>query len=209
MARHPRRGLLVALEGIDGAGKSTLQRALGSAARRKGWSVRLRREPADRRLGAIAQAASVGDAWTGAIYFTVDRFLARPGLERDLAHCDLVVQDRSFYSTLAYQASALPAPDRRRLEQIERASSVRPDVVLLLDLPVAVAIARLGGRGGRRAPLERFRTLRRVARSYRALARRPGWVVLDGRRAPGALAQEALARIAKRLARARARAQGR
>jgi dTMP kinase len=196
-----RRGLLVALEGIDGAGKSTLAETLACQARRRGWSVRLRREPADHRLGEIAQAASVGDAWTGAIYFTVDRFLARPALLRDLARADVVLQDRSYYSTLAYQGSALPAADQRRLEAIERASSVRPDVVLLLDVPVREAIARLEGRGNRRAPLERERTLRRVARAYRALGRRAGWWVLDGRRAPELLAEEAVRRLGPRVAR--------
>jgi dTMP kinase len=192
------RGLLVAIEGIDGAGKSTFTRALAGAARRRGLSVRIRREPADRRLGAIAQSASVGDPWTGAIYFTVDRFLARPAVARDLGRYDLVVQDRSLYSTLAYQGSALPAADQHRLEAIEAASAIVPDRVVLLDLPAPAALARLDGRGRRRQPLERRRTLARVARAYRALARRHRWIVLDAREPPRALLELALSRLALR-----------
>jgi len=179
-----RRGTFVVLEGIDGVGKSTLLRGLAGALRRRGLTVAVRREPADLRLGALAQAAAAEDAWTGAVYFTVDRHLAAPALERDLRTHDVVLQDRSFYSTLAYQGSALPPSDRRRLTQLQRSASREPDRVLLLDLPLAEALARVGSRNDRRGPLERARTLRRVARAYRSLARSRRWLVLDARASP-------------------------
>jgi len=208
-----RRGLLIALEGIDGAGKSTLHRGLAAALRAEGLSVRRRREPTDRKIGALAQAASVDDPWTGAVYFTVDRHRARADLERDLGRYDVVLTDRSFYSTLAYQGSALSPGDRRRLERLELAATVRPDRVILLDLPARVAVARLGARTSARGPLERRRTLERVARSYRTLARSGAWVVLDATRPADELRREALARLgvprrtpARRSTRARTRA---
>lgn len=187
-----RRGALVVLEGIDGVGKSTLLYALARALRRRGLSVGIRREPSDRRLGALAQSAAAEDPWTGAVYFTVDRHLAAPGLERDLRRHDVVLQDRSFYSTLAYQGSALPRGDRRRLAELQRSATRTPDRVILLDLPPAEALRRLGGRDSRRGPLERRRTLERVARAYRALARSNRWRVLDARAPPRVLLREAL-----------------
>jgi dTMP kinase len=182
-----RRGILIALEGIDGAGKSTLHRGLAAALRRRGYSVRRRREPADRRLGRLAQEASVADPWTGAVYFTVDRHLARRALERDLRRFDVVITDRSFFSTLAYQGSALPPPDRRRLAALQRAATIAPDRVVLLDLRPSAAIRRVGDRAGARGPLERQRTLERVARAYRSLARAGRWTILDAERPPGEL----------------------
>jgi dTMP kinase len=187
-----RTGLLVALEGIDGAGKTTFARRIAAALRRRGWSVAVRREPADPQLGALAQSATLKDPWTGAVFFTVDRHLARPSVVRDLQRYDLVLTDRSFYSTLAYQGSALPPRDRRRLEQLQRGASVSPDRVLLLDLDPSVALHRLGRRSSRRAPLEKAATLRRVARAYRRLATRPGWTRLDARRPQRELVREAL-----------------
>lgn len=187
-----RRGALVVLEGIDGVGKSTLLYALARALRRRGLSVGIRREPSDRRLGALAQSAAAEDPWTGAVYFTVDRHLAAPGLERDLRRHDVVLQDRSFYSTLAYQGSALPRGDRRRLAELQRSATRTPDRVILLDLPPVEALRRLGGRDSRRGPLERRRTLERVARAYRALARSNRWRVLDARAPPRMLLREAL-----------------
>ena len=189
-SRH--RGILVAVEGIDGTGKSTLVRSLAREIRRRGASVALHREPSDPRLGRLAQEASVRDPWTGAVYFTVDRHLAAGALRRALRQADVVLSDRSYFSTLAYQGSALPASDRQRLERIQLESTVRPDRVLLVDLPVEEALDRVGRRSERRAPLERRRTLARVARAYRRLARAPGWVVLDGRRPPRELVADAL-----------------
>ncbi len=202
------RGTLLVVEGIDGAGKSTFARALARAARRRGLSVRVRREPCDPRLGAIAQAASVNDPWTGAVYFTVDRFLARPALARDLGACDLVVQDRSYFSTLAYQGSALTARDRKRLEELELASTIAPDQVVLLDLAPSLALDRLGGRGKGRGPLERTRTLERVRAAYRGLARRHGWITLDARRPRRSLLVEALRRLGFPTGRGRRRSRG-
>ena len=190
------RGLLIALEGIDGAGKSTLHRTLAAALRRRGFSVRRRHEPSDPRLGSLAQRASVEDAWTGAVYFTVDRHQAREQLARDLSRFDIVLTDRSFFSTLAYQGSALPPAERRRLEALQRTATVVPDRVVLLDLPPRVALRRLGGRARERGPLERLRTLERVARAYRHLARREGWVVLDSTRPARELTSRAVSELA-------------
>jgi dTMP kinase len=186
------RGTFVAIEGVDGVGKSTLIRSLARSMRRRGLSVAVRREPADPRLGSLAQSTAAEDPWTGAVYFTVDRHLAAPELEHALARHDVVLQDRSFYSTLAYQGSALPLRDRRRLAQLQRSATRTPDQVVLLDLPPSQAIRRLHGRDSRRGPLERRRTLERVARAYRTLARTHRWVVLDARVAPKELACQAL-----------------
>ena len=203
-----RRGRLVAVEGIDGTGKSTLVLALARALRLRGYSVAVRREPADRRLGRLAQEASVRDAWTGAVYFTVDRHLARPALLAALRTHDLVVSDRSYFSTVAYQGSALPAGDRRRIESLQRGASVPPDLVLLLDLSPAAALERLGARSSVRAPLERRRTLARVAAAYRRLARRERWRVLDASRPRSELVAEALRAIDPPGRRARWRRSG-
>jgi dTMP kinase len=191
------RGRLIAVEGIDGAGKSTLIRALAPALRARGTSVRCRREPADPALGALAQRAGATDPWTGALYFTLDRFRARSSLRRDLSRHAIVLTDRSLYSTLAYQGSALPPVARRRLAELQRGATIVPDQVVLLDLPPAEAKRRRGRRSTARAPLEREAVQRRVAAEYRRLARRGRWIVVDASRPVRDLARELADRLAR------------
>ena len=91
------RGRLIALEGIDGTGKSTLQRRLAAQLRREGFRVALWKEPVDPRLGREAQAVAPADPAAAAVRFTLDRLLARPRLLERLRSNDVVVADRSFY----------------------------------------------------------------------------------------------------------------
>ena len=174
-----RRGRLIALEGIDGTGKSTLLRRLARALRQQGWSVAVWREPSNRALGRRAQELGAVDPTASAVGFTLDRIIARPRLERLLRNHEVVLSDRSLHSTLAYQGSALPPRTRRALAALQQGATVPPDRVLWLALPAREALARVEARGGRRAPLERRRTLERVARAYAAAARNRGWWTVD------------------------------
>jgi dTMP kinase len=199
MTRRSRpAGFLVAIEGIDGSGKSTLRGALARELRRRGWAVGLWREPSRPAIGRTALALAPVDPVGAAIHFTLDRLLARPRLERLLRARDLVLSDRSFYSTLAYQGSDLPPRGRRALERLQRSVARSPDLVLWVDLPVDEALRRIGIRGAPRAPVERRRTLRRVSASYRAMARSPGWVRLDGRAPVRGLTEAAAQAVASR-----------
>ncbi|MFZ1023712.1 MAG: dTMP kinase [Thermoplasmata archaeon] len=192
MARRiARRGLLIAIEGGDGAGKSTLQRRLISRLRKRGFRVVGRHEPNDPELGRYAQEASVRDPWSGAVYFTLDRFRARASLDRDLHRAHVVISDRSLFSTLAYQGSVLAKPLRSRLELMQAVATILPDRVILLDLPAPQALGRLRGRKRARSPLERRRTLERVRRAYRGMARARDWLVLDARQPTRLLAEDA------------------
>ncbi|MGA7846193.1 MAG: dTMP kinase [Thermoplasmata archaeon] len=190
-----RRGVLVAIEGIDGTGKTTLQRGLGRAWRRRKLRVVEFQEPSRGPSGLRARRSSGKDPWMAALAFTDDRRHQRPRVDRALRSGAIVLLDRSLYSTLAYQGSALPAARRRELERLQSDATTLPDRVVLLDLPLRVAERRMQDRGGARAPTEHREVLRRASRAYRQLARKLGWIVLDARNG----AEELLAELDRRL----------
>lgn len=175
-------GTLLAIEGIDGTGKTTLQHALARHWRALGLSVVELREPSRTAWGTRARRASGKDPWTAALAFTDDRRHQRGRLERALSQDAVVLLDRSFYSTLAYQGSALSPARRRTLERLQVDATRVPDRVVLLDVPLATSNARMEQRGQAREPTEHAAVLERAARAYRRMAHQPGWLVLDARR---------------------------
>lgn len=186
----PRRGLLIAIEGVDGTGKSTLQRGLSRLWQSRGVLVSRFQEPTRTRWGRAARRLSRRDPWTAALAFTRDRAHQRPRVARALARGAVVLLDRSLFSTLAYQGTGLPRPERRRLERMQEDAAFWPDRVILLDLPVPSALERIRRRGTSKDPTERMGVVRRAARAYRAMARRRGWTVVSARQSRPALVRE-------------------
>jgi dTMP kinase len=139
-------GFLIALEGIDGAGKSTQARLLARALAERGYEVLLTREPSDAPLGVKLRQYLAGGprrlppelelAW-----FMADRreHVARV-LTPALAAGEVVVSDRSYYSSAAYQGAR--GLDPEAIIALNETFAPRPDVVFLLTLPVAEALRR-------------------------------------------------------------------
>jgi len=159
-------GFLLALEGIDGSGKGTQAARLADRARQDGRSVASFSFPtydgnpfavaiADYLNGAFGSADEVHPE-LAALLYAADRFHARPKLVRALEEHDVVICDRYVASNAAHQGAKLRGEERRRLldwlEDVEYGEFglPRPDLVVLLDTPPAVArtlVARKGARG--------------------------------------------------------------
>lgn len=177
------RGLYVVIEGIDGTGKTELAARLVPALLARGHSVSSFHEPADKFLRDEFRRLKRSDSFAAALCLTVDREMLRPQVERALEHGDVVVQDRSFYSTLAYQYAALSGERWRELERIESALAIEPDVVLYLDAPLDLAIQRVAATG-QVDPDEGPAYLERVHRKFEQLFQPPRWVRVDARGTP-------------------------
>lgn len=185
MAAAPAPGRLLALEGIDGSGKSTQARALATA-----LPALLTHEPGATPLGvALRQLLLSPDAPTTslraeALLMAADRaehvdLVVAPAL----AAGRWVVSDRFSGSTLAYQGygRGLGAADLRPLVDFA-AGGLWPALSILVDVPVEVAQARLAAVAPDR--LERLGPgfAQRVRDGFLALAAADPvhWVVVDG-----------------------------
>ncbi|MCI4348319.1 MAG: dTMP kinase [Thermoplasmata archaeon] len=185
------RGTYVVIEGIDGTGKTELAARLVPPLLRRGHSISSFREPTDKFLREQFTRLRKLDSLAAALCFTVDRDLLRPEVERALEHGDVVIQDRSFYSTLAYQFPALSPDSFRELERIEEQLAIEPDIVLYLDAPVDVAVQRVEATG-QLDPFESPPYLERVHKKFEQMFQAPRWVRVDARGSPDRTLQQAM-----------------
>lgn len=169
------RGFFIVFEGIDGSGKTTQARLLAEALRRRGLEVVLTREPSDGPLGRwlrryLAASPRRLSPELELAWFLADRRehvqnLIRPALEQG----KIVISDRYYYSSVAYQGAR--GLDPEEILAAHRDFAPKPDVVILLTLPLAEAAARRRSRSAQVS--EGWAYLKRVAAIYNSFAGRP------------------------------------
>lgn len=200
------RGRLITIEGIDGAGKSTLASSLLDALVKRGVDATLLREPggvrtAERIRELVHDPDATISARTEALLYAAARAqLVSEALEPLLARGTLVLLDRFVDSSLAYQGGGrdLGVDAIRALNGFATGGLV-PDRTLLLVLDAELGRGRLAARGGRpdRLELASVDFFGRVARTYDELAcADPERIrTLDAAQDPGSVLADALAAI--------------
>ncbi len=196
-------GRFIALEGGDGCGKSTQARLLAGS-----LGALLTREPggtpAGERMRDIVLDPATGEMDDRAEVLLIAAARAdhvaqvvRPNLEagRD------VVTDRYVSSSLVYQGHGRQLPVEEVAEVNAWATGgLTPDLTVLLEVPPAIAAARVGGDPDRfEGEGDDFHE--RVAEGYRELAGADpaGWVVVDGTGTVDEVAARVLAAVTERL----------
>jgi dTMP kinase len=168
-------GLFIVLEGIDGTGKSTQTRHLADWFREQGREVVASREPTDGPWGSKLRATAA----TGRLSAEEElELLLRDRREHvaqviapALAAGKVVILDRYYFSTMAYQGSRGmdPAEIRRQNETFAPV----PDLLFILDLDVDTALSRIGGRGDTANEFEKHESLAKCREIFLTLAGEP------------------------------------
>lgn len=168
------RGRYVGFEGVEGAGKSTVVRAVASRLELAGAEVVTVREPGGTPIGEeirrlLLHADSMSD-WTEAALFAAARAeLVRTAVGPALARGAYVLSDRTYYSSLAYQGAARGlGVEAVRALNTQVLGGVLPEIVVVLDVDPAVGFARETDRD--RIGSEGLAFQQQVADAYRALA---------------------------------------
>ena len=204
------RGKLITIEGGDGAGKSTQVRMLAEMLERRGVPVTATREPggspgAEKIRRLLLDSAADWDLATETLLHFAARAdhyadLVRPAIRRG----DWVISDRFTDSTRAYQGWGMGF-DMAAIESLRELAlgGFRPDLTLILDLPVEASMARLKARGGDPDRYERMDAgfHRRLRQGFLRIAEREPdrCVVVDAGGPPEAIFSRIEAHVLSRL----------
>ena len=207
---YAERGVFIALEGGEGAGKSTQAGLLSSWLREQGYDVVLTHEPGDSAVGAKLRAILL-DPTTGSLSHRAEALLYAADkaqhVERvvspALARGAVVITDRYVDSTLAYQGAGrdlLP----NEVERVARWATrdLRPHLTVLLDLPPSQGHQRLEGNDRLEAEPLAFHERVRSAFLQLAATDPDHYAVLDARLPPGVLAEQIQRRLVPLFGRA-------
>jgi len=173
-----RGGFFISFEGPEGGGKSTQTDRLASTLAERGYNVWTTREPGGTRVGEMVRTILLGpkvkelSPWAEALLFTAARAqlveeVIRPRLQRG----EVVMTDRYADSTLAYQGYGRGLDlDRLGRLQNDATGGLKPDLTLLLNLPIEAGLARIPPRAQDRLDREASSFHHRVHDGYRRIA---------------------------------------
>ncbi len=198
--------MFLTLEGVEGAGKSTLIRLLAKELEARGRDVLITREPGGSALGREIRPLLVQEGRSLATAAELFLFLAdraqhvaevlRPALECGKT----VICDRFTHSTLAYQGYGRGL-DLQKLKTLNDMAcrGLEPDLTLVLDLPVAEGLSRAQRRNAQaedregRFEAEALAFHERIRKGFLDMAGQDSRMqVLDARRSPQELLHQAL-----------------
>jgi dTMP kinase len=202
----PARGRLITIEGLDGAGKTTVATALADRLSERGIEIRVLREPggvpASERIRALVKdpAATIGARAEALLYAAARAQLVEEAIEPLLANGTWVLLDRFVDSSLAYQGAgrALGVEPVRNVNEFAT-GGLRPDRTLLLAIDPSVRRARTRERGEPADRLEREEDqfFARIAVAYEQIAAGDANRVrtIDATAAPDVVLDAALAAV--------------
>lgn len=177
--------MLISLEGLEGCGKSTQQKRILDYLERRGMAARGFVDPGRTPLGEaireilLSPESSLGDLSELFLFAVARRQLIRECIRPALARGEVVVLDRYYDSTTAYQGFGRGI-DMTLVEEIHRevVGPTRPELTLIFDVDPEVGLGRTRGKHKPNATtgqLDRIEAsgldfLRRVREGYLAIA---------------------------------------
>jgi dTMP kinase len=175
MSPCARGGILIAFEGIDGAGKSTQARLLRDRLLAAGLDVVSTKEPTagphGQRLRESGRSGRLSPQEELEAFLADRREHVREVIAPALAAGKVVIVDRYYYSSAAYQGAR--GIDRRQILTRNEAFAPLPDLAVLLDVRVRTGLSRIAQRGAGTNLFEREADLQRVAEVFLSLGGGP------------------------------------
>ena len=194
-------GFLLVIEGVDGAGKSTVAKRVVEYCQQQGIPLVASREPTDgpwgRKLRESAQTGRLSLEEELELFIRDRREHVEHRIRPALEAGSVVLLDRYYFSTAAYQGARGADPTRILAEN--EAFAPQPDLLLLLDIDPSKSLHRVHGRGDQPNEFEREAALLEVRRIFLSISR-PYLVKIDAGQPPDAVERDVLTAFSAALA---------
>jgi len=181
-------GLLIAIDGIDGAGKTTQCNMLAQWLNSQGYKAVVIKEPSEK--GKYAEQIKIRKQ-----HHRISNFLESPEIELRLFVEDrrenvekrikpnlekkrIVIMDRYYFSTIAYQS--VLGIDKNRIIKMNEEFAPIPDLTIIIDVPPVVGVKRINGRGDTCDSFEKKDYLEKVREVFLQMKGYPNLFFIEG-----------------------------
>jgi dTMP kinase len=161
----------IAIEGIDGSGKTTIANLLYNELSKKYNKIILMKEPYDKDLSKKIKEIILKEheknldyGYLLALLFTADRSIKNIDLKKYLNEGYIIISDRSIYSSFSYQI-LYEGIDIEWLKCISK-YIIKPDITFVLDVDPKIAMERINSRGKSLTSYENIEFLRKVRENF-------------------------------------------
>jgi dTMP kinase len=193
-----KKGIFIVIEGLDGSGKTTQATLLAQELARN-HAVWLTAEPSQGKIGSFIRNCCLYEdkrlpTEAEALLFAADRIEhLQSEIKPALKEGKIVICDRYFYSSLAYQGSAGLSVDW--IKTIN-APALQPDFAVFIDVPPEKVIERLQRK---KSVMETLETQQKVREVYLRYVEKGELISIDGDKPKDTVAQALIAKVSEFL----------
>ena len=196
MLQRDPKSILIAVEGIDGTGKSSAVPVIEEVCRQCDYDTLTTREPYTQEVIGLVHSSQKGNLCEAMIRDRV-RHLHDVILPHLIKSKSAVITDRYLYSNVAYNADEVPP--EKILEEHKDRGIPEADILVLLDMPVRVAQQRIMKTRGFLDPIEK-RSMTQARKLFRSMAdKHPCAVIVDASKPLEIVHEELRQKMAKVL----------